>query len=335
MKKLLLRILTVLMIFMSINFNVSADNTQAEMLNGDWAYISRFEIDAIHDGTGPLDTSEDPDNVSYKDRQGNDSGPDNGIVRTFDTVSYDLSYSTAMSDTYLIIEKGYLYYEFVLPLDVDKAEWEVTGMTWIGIKVDSVAELADKQDGESYYCLEKKVVDGVMSQVLTGKRYLVPSPPNPSAFPGSGTLNAVVRVLNMEHNSQLIPKFTLWLEHNHLEGECPVHGRVEPVTIYGDPVTVTAELRLNVQLEQTEVTAEDNWHWEFPDKPVYENGEEIVYTVEVDEIDKFDITHHFRKKDTPPPMGDNFNAVPYIVASVVSLGGIIIVWRKRNEKEVD
>lgn len=47
------------------------------------------------------------------------------------------------------------------------------------------------------------------------------------------------------------------------------------------------------------------------------------------------ITHHFRKKDTPPPMGDNFNAVPYIVASVVSLGGIIIVWRKRNEKEVD
>lgn len=186
MKKLLLRILTVLMIFMSINFNVSADNTQAEMLNGDWAYISRFEIDAIHDGTGPFDTSEDPDNVSYKDRQGNDSGPDNGIVRTFDTVSYDLSYSTAMSDTYLIIEKGYLYYEFVLPLDVDKAEWEVTGMTWIGIKVDSVAELADKQDGESYYCLEKKVVDGVMSQVLTGKRYLVPSPPNPSAFPGSG-----------------------------------------------------------------------------------------------------------------------------------------------------
>ncbi len=227
---------------------VMGDGSIAERLNGDWAYISRFELASIHDGTGPFDTSDDPNDPHYKNRQGNDSGPNNGIVRSFDTVTYDLSYSTAVSGEYAGIKEGYMYYEFVLPFEADQAEWEFTGMTWIGIKVNSKADLEDKTDGENYYHYEKRLIDGVMSQVITGKRYLVPVSPNPCAFPGAGTLNAVVRVLNMDNGSTLKPKFSVWLEHNHLDGTCSVHDRVEPKSLVGVPVTVSSELRLNVQL---------------------------------------------------------------------------------------
>ncbi len=243
---------------------VLKDGTSTDFLDGDWAFISRFEVVDIQDGTGPFDTSGDPNDPSYKDRPGNDCCPDNRIVRTFDIISYDLAYSTAVSGEYLGIKEGYMYYEFVLPYTVDKAMWEEDSMTWIGLKVNSIDELANKKDGESYYVIETKEVDGVMSQVLTGKKFLVPVEPNPSAFPGSGTLNAVLRVLNIDNGSTVVPKFSAWLEHNHLYGVCPVHNREEVKTVYGDAVEVTSELRLNVQLRQVGETQADGLdHFDF------------------------------------------------------------------------
>ncbi|MDI9469236.1 MAG: Cna B-type domain-containing protein [Bacillota bacterium] len=227
---------------------VMGDGAIADSLDGDWAYLSRFEMAAIHDGTGPFDTSDDPLDPNYKNRKGNDDGPSNGKVRTYDTVSYDLSYSTAVSGEYAGIKNGYLYYEFILPYPADQAEWEFTGMTWIGIKVADKADLATKKDGESYYHYEVRDVDGVTSQVITGKRFLAPVEPNPSVFPGTGTLNAVARVLNVDNGSTFRPKFRAWLEHNHTDGVCPTHDREEVKTLIADPVTVTSELRMNVQL---------------------------------------------------------------------------------------
>ncbi|MGI6608054.1 MAG: Cna B-type domain-containing protein [Erysipelotrichaceae bacterium] len=237
---------------LSGSFILGKGSTIMDSLDGDWAYVSRFEIDRVTDGTAPFDTSDDPDSISYKNRQGNDENDSNGIVRTFDTVTYELSYST-MTYEYLGVEKGYLYYEFVLPYAADQAQWELNEMVWVGNKVNSIAELEAKNDGESYYCLETKTVDGIMSQVLTGKRYLVAVSPNPSAFPGSGTLEAVLRVLNMNYGTTVAPKFKVWLDHNHTDGTCPEHGAVEVKSLDAatDPdaaVTVTSELRLNVQL---------------------------------------------------------------------------------------
>ncbi len=227
---------------------VLGDGSTANFLEGDWVYLTRFEMDAIHDGVGPFDTSDDPDDPSYKKRKGNDSGPNNGIVRTFDTVTYDLSYVTAMSGEHARVKEGYIYYEFILPYTADQAEWEFTGMTWIGTSVKDKTDLATKRDGDSYYHLGVRDVDGVESQVITGKKFLAPVDPNPSAFPGRGTLNAVVRVLNMDNGSQLRPKFSAWMEHNHTDGTCPTHNRDEVKTLIADPVTVTSELRMNVQL---------------------------------------------------------------------------------------
>lgn len=227
---------------------VEKDGDEVDFLDGDWAYVSRFELVSIQDGTAPFDTSDDLNDISYKNRQGNDEGPNNGKVRSFDTISYDLFYSTSISGEYLRIKKGYLCYEFVLPHTVDKAQWELDDMIWLGIKVENKDELVNKRDGESYYFLETKKVDGVWSQVITGKKFLIATAPNPSVFPGSGTLNAVIRVLNLENNSQVQPSFKIWLEHNHLDGECLTHNRLEPKSLVANPITVTSELRLNVQL---------------------------------------------------------------------------------------
>ena len=221
-------------------------------LDGDWAYVSSFTIDSVVDGSAPFDTSDDIDSISYKNRKGNDENANNGIVRTFDTVTYNLSYTTELSGEQATIEKGYLYYEFVLPYAADQAQWEIEEMIWIGTKVNTLADLLAKNDGYNYYCIETKQVAGVMSQVMTGKRYLVAIPPNPTAFPGSGNLIAVMRVLNMHDGNIVAPKFKVWLNHNHLEGVCPIHNRIEPksldTAVDAAPVTVTCELRLNVQL---------------------------------------------------------------------------------------
>ena len=236
------------------NFDVLYDlyvinNTDiAEFLDGDWAYISNFSVTEIYDGTGPFDTSDDPNDISYKNRQGNDENDSNRIVRTFDIVSYDLSYTTAISGEYLWIKEGYLCYEFKIPYEANQAQWEISSMTWTGLKVNNKSDLDDKHDGESYYHLETKVINGQTYQVLTGKRFITPTPPNPSAFPGDGTLNAIVRVLNLDNGTTIQPEFKAWLEHNETEGVCPRHNRTEPKTAIGDPVTVTSELRLNVQM---------------------------------------------------------------------------------------
>lgn len=55
----------------------------------DLCYISAYEVDEVIDGTEPFD----PDS-----QLGNDDAADNGIVRSFDSVSYTLKYTTAIKD---------------------------------------------------------------------------------------------------------------------------------------------------------------------------------------------------------------------------------------------
>ncbi|MGN0450583.1 MAG: hypothetical protein ACI4FN_00510 [Acutalibacteraceae bacterium] len=122
---------TYALILPAITLETRTGGTVLEALNGDYAYIKNIELvtdrQAVLTGTAPWDAD---------DSAGNDTGSDNNIVCTFDTVSYTFQYETALSD----IEQnkniggyktGRVYFEFVLPLTKRQARFETDEMPWL------------------------------------------------------------------------------------------------------------------------------------------------------------------------------------------------------------
>ena len=74
----------------------------------DQCYVLAYEISKIIDGTAPFDA----DNAA-----GNDSGDENNVVRSFDTINYTLKYTTAIRDSSIYgVDEAYVKVKFVLPL---------------------------------------------------------------------------------------------------------------------------------------------------------------------------------------------------------------------------
>ena len=227
-------------------------------LDTDSAYLAEFEISKIIDGTENFDTSDDPKDPCYKNRTGNDENGANGKVRTFDEITYNLNYCTAVTNE-KYYEKGAIEFEFILPLTSREAVWNTTAMSWMdyGWKVITEDRTYDfNKDGmkETRSC-----------QILKGKKTLVRSTTNPTAIPGQGTLMAVVKVKAMKNGDSVSPVLTAWMEHNRAgnveigdasiyptesETVCEEHSRREQITIQANETKVTAQPRYNVQLKQ-------------------------------------------------------------------------------------
>jgi len=214
MKKRLLRKTALLIIFALLvtllqpSAYADSGNTQDNLVD-DQAYVSNLSISQIEDGTPVWDSDDNP---------GNDSGPDNRIVRTFDVVTYTLHYITNLQNqtaaTYF--KNGYLYVRFELPCTLAEASFDIDSMTWL---IDA----------------EQKEENGKV--VLTGKRYITSD--SVSAIPGEGTLSAVVNVLGMKNGDTLEPVFTAWMQGNDA---------IQEQSVTADPVTVSAAPSYNIQV---------------------------------------------------------------------------------------
>ena len=234
--------------------------------NKDEAYISNAGIlkDETVTGTVPFDTTEGA---------GNDTSPDDQIVRSFDTISYTTMFYTRMqpdAQRPAGYEKGRFYFEIVLPYEKSKAQFETNAMGWLKAKPSCYYEVTE--------------VNG--SQVLRGSFMLEPAEDNPTAIGASyNELQVVLRVLQMHNNDLVQPQFTYWLEGNDVGAQyktiagaaytyeedgqiktqamkiptgslvtgrqtsCVEHGNVEAVSFAADPVTVSAAPRYNVQIK--------------------------------------------------------------------------------------
>ncbi len=216
-----------------------ADPAPAE----DIAYISKFEITSIKDGSGNWDTDDkvsgfyDPvtGGKQTSTSQGNDASDSNRIVRTFDTIKYDFEYFTSSFDGVSTLDSTFLYYRFILPYPKEQAEWLTDSMGWI------------QSDG---FTVTEETIDGKTCQVLSGRRLLKATTENPAAVPGYGTLDAHVKVLNMKNGDTVQPEFSVWLDGNYTQGICSEHSINEVVTKTADAVTVTASPKYNVRLKQ-------------------------------------------------------------------------------------
>ncbi|MBS5388028.1 MAG: hypothetical protein KHY31_11745 [Clostridiales bacterium] len=198
------------------------DGVIKEELDGEYAYVESLTVENITDGTMPFDEN---------DNAGNDAGKNNKRVRSFDTVTYDLSFVTQMLDpsTVSYVKAGYLEFEFLLPYTAQEAEFVTDSMAWM--ESDFTLTSEDIQIGE-----EIKTC-----QVLRGRYHILPSTSIPNAIPGTGELNVEVKVQAMPNNAIIQPIFRVWLEHQQ---EKP---RAEAVP---EGVTVSAAPKYNVQVKE-------------------------------------------------------------------------------------
>ena len=232
-------------------FLVYASGEIGDRLDGDFAYISDAYLVkdettesklAIRTGTAPWDDD---------DSAGNDSGPLNNTVRSFDVVTYTAAFKTQVRDggPYTAYKTGTVYYEFVVEGTGDVVRFETESMGWMTAKTEGKYEVTEEtHDGKTY-------------QVLRGSFLAEPGDGNPAAIGNSyQELNIALRVLAMTQGDTVKPQFTFWLEGNDVpkpeEGlvtgsshSCAEHSEEEYKTIDAPDVRVTSAPRFNVQLK--------------------------------------------------------------------------------------
>ena len=247
---------------------------EPELVTDD-AYLSHFFVRQTLDGTGAFDEDMDPNSPYYYNKTGNDSSSSNKIVRSFDSITYEIIYATKVysEEEDVFYEKGVIEFEFLLPLTSQEAQWNLSVMGWMD------AGYTLKTESRTYDFNGNDIVEedekNVSCQVLKGQRTFVASGGNPSAIPGQGNLIAVVDVLGMKNESVVRPVFTAWMQHNQagtkklkdipatgntvpcanenhnkiLQSETDPVRTTEQVTVLSDKITVTAAPRYNVQLK--------------------------------------------------------------------------------------
>ncbi|MDR2771490.1 MAG: hypothetical protein LBB57_05595, partial [Clostridiales Family XIII bacterium] len=201
--------------------------TVEDKLRPNEAYVSQFSIADSKDGTPAWDAVDGDVNGSGN---GNDSGPSNGIVRSFDSLQFTLHYATALQEqtTVTYFKEGDMYVKFVLPgLAREQADFDLTAMRWIE---------------------DPQVVAGSEGVVLTGK-YHLKADLGKTILPGEGTLSVAVKVQGMANGAKIKPEFSAWMDG--YAGGAGV-GKNAPKTAPAPEFTVSASpTQVNVKLQRT------------------------------------------------------------------------------------
>ncbi len=199
-----------------------------EALVDDSAYVSSIAITKCLTGTAPFDENDDP---------GNDSGTDNFVIRTFDTLSYNITVKYVpyiAGDTF---KEARVKMEFVLPLTVDEAVFDQAAMGWIEDPV-----------------LTTETRDGKECQVLTCYKHLLPGADATSVVPGEFTENVTINVKMMNNGEIIAPTFSAAMEYNVWNGECSTHEKIEKMSVTSDAVTVSAAPKYSILINQAFAT---------------------------------------------------------------------------------
>ena len=188
--------------------------TEDDLEVGRNGYISSAQIIERVTGTGPWDDDDEP---------GNDSSPDNDIVRSFDQVTWTVNLTTALKEgaQQASYTGGVVEFTASLPDEYAKTEfapyieWDVDSMAWI-----EDANLSD---------------DGI---TLTGKYSLSETE---TTLPGAQTLVFVLKLYGVANDSEFAPTFTFDLAGNEEN---------EKQTLIDNTITVSAIGKYNIQLNR-------------------------------------------------------------------------------------
>ena len=197
----------------------SGRSTLNNMLDTDNARVTSIKQTSRSTGTAPFDKDNDP---------GDDRDADNGIVRSFDTVIYDFTFSVnSLDDT--TYRQARIGFQFTLNQPKDLIAFDQDSMPWI----DNTPGYEPK--------LEQKSINGQTTQVLTVYRLLTATSNSAIVIPSTSSVSLVLQVRNMANGSSFAPQVQAWCAPDPTT-------RTEPASAASDSVTVSAKPNLNLRI---------------------------------------------------------------------------------------
>ncbi len=170
-------------------------------------------------GTAPWDADDAP---------GNDSGAKNDIVRSYDSISYNILYTLNIKDEYQDTVLGYnhadMYVRATLTLPESQASFDLDSMQWL--QNASVEKTSNGQVLTGYYPIENN------------------DETKPYVLPGNGTVRFVVNVGCMTNGSTIQPVFEMWLD----DGENTGHSALEEERVIPSATTVSSVVNYDIGL---------------------------------------------------------------------------------------
>lgn len=204
------------------------DVTIHDMLDTDSATVSKLKLTGWTTGTAPFDKDNE---------RGDDNGPNNNIVRSFDTVTYDYDYTVTPDSTMDYYKRTRVGFRFELPYPSNKVAFATDQMQWV-----------DRTPGYEPK-LTTETINGTPAQVYTCYRLLEPTSQTPTVNPGTSAISLAVAVKAAPHSYKFHPTvkaWTVWDKTNPTN--TGTHKQVEDSP---KDVTVSAKLALNVSMKFT------------------------------------------------------------------------------------
>ena len=202
------------------------DVTIHDMLDTDSAAVSRLRLADRITGTAPFDKDNE---------RGDDKDETNGIVRSYDTVTYDYEYTLTPDSTMDYYRRTRVGFRFELPYPKDKVTFDAEKMGW----VDHTPGYEPK--------LTTETIDGAVTQVYICYRLLEPTSQSPTVNPGTGSIGLSVAVKGAPHGYRFHPTVKAWPAW---DASNPTNtGTHKWVVDTPADVTVSAKLNLNVSLK--------------------------------------------------------------------------------------
>ena len=193
-----------------------------DMLDQDVAAVSALELTSRKTGTAPFDNNDD---------RGNDSGPDNDIVRSFDSITYGYDFTVTPDSRTDYYRQARIGFRFELPYAANIATFNTDAMGWM-----------DQTPGYQP-TLSTDTVNGVETQVLTAYRLMTATSMSQTVVPGTGSISLAVKVKAAPNNTRIAPRAMSWVAF-----DATTRNRVITRTV--PEVRVSAKLSLNVRVTQ-------------------------------------------------------------------------------------
>lgn len=185
----------------------------ASIPNSSEARVTSVKFGEITDGSAPWDADDAP---------GNDSGADNKIVRSFDTVNYSFNVEVASTDTAKAYTEAYVCVMFTLPLSSAQAEFDTAAMAWM------------ENSGKYAY----RVTEEGGTQTLVAYKHLEND--GKTVVPGTFGENLTVRVKGMANSAEVKPAVRAYIDGA---------AEADQTTAVADTVTVSAAPSYNIKVK--------------------------------------------------------------------------------------
>ena len=205
-KRICSLLLAVIMLFGIFPTTPKAD---AAMPSENAATVKSISVTDITDGSAPFDE----DNAA-----GNDSGANNKIVRSFDSLTYRFDIAIEAGASYT---EAYVRIEFTLPLSKAQAEFDTAAMGWMETTGAYAYQLTDNGNSQTLVCYKHLENNGKI------------------VVPGNFNENLSIKVKGMANGSAIQPEITASVVGNSED---------KKKTVTPDVVTVSAAARFNIKV---------------------------------------------------------------------------------------